>query len=40
MEAEIMAYLEEIHGLGDGSMRDGVLAGIEQGYFHREIHIK
>jgi methylmalonyl-CoA mutase N-terminal domain/subunit len=36
-EAETMAYLEEIREMGDGSMRDGVLAGIENGYFHREI---
>jgi methylmalonyl-CoA mutase N-terminal domain/subunit len=37
MEAEILGYLEEIRGMGDGSMRDGVLEGIDQGYFHREI---
>ncbi|WP_336136796.1 acyl-CoA mutase large subunit family protein [Natronomonas amylolytica] len=37
MEAEIMAYIEEIKEMGDGSVRDGVLEGIEQGYFHREI---
>jgi methylmalonyl-CoA mutase N-terminal domain/subunit len=37
VEEEAMAYLEEIRELGDGSMRDGVLAGIESGYFHREI---
>jgi methylmalonyl-CoA mutase N-terminal domain/subunit len=37
MEAEIMAYIEEIREMGDGSVRDGVLEGIEQGYFHREI---
>jgi methylmalonyl-CoA mutase N-terminal domain/subunit len=37
MEAEILAYIEEIRELGDGSVRDGVLEGIEQGYFHREI---
>jgi methylmalonyl-CoA mutase N-terminal domain/subunit len=37
LAAEIMAYLEEIREMGDGSVRDGVLAGIEQGYFHREI---
>jgi len=37
IEAEAMAYLEEIREMGDGSMRDGVLAGIESGYFHREI---
>jgi methylmalonyl-CoA mutase N-terminal domain/subunit len=32
-----MAYIEEIREMGDGSVRDGVLSGIEQGYFHREI---
>ncbi|WP_255152324.1 acyl-CoA mutase large subunit family protein [Halorarius halobius] len=37
MEAEIMEYIEEIRELGDGSVRDGVLEGIDQGYFHREI---
>ncbi|MFB6084090.1 MAG: methylmalonyl-CoA mutase [Halorientalis sp.] len=37
VEAETMAYLEEIRELGEGSMRDGVLKGIEDGYFHREI---
>jgi methylmalonyl-CoA mutase N-terminal domain/subunit len=37
LEAEIMDYIEEIRELGEGSVRDGVLAGIEQGYFHREI---
>jgi methylmalonyl-CoA mutase N-terminal domain/subunit len=37
MEAEITAYIEEIREMGDGSVRDGVLQGIEQGYFHREI---
>jgi len=37
IEAEATAYVEEIRELGDGSVRDGVLAGIEQGYFHREI---
>jgi methylmalonyl-CoA mutase N-terminal domain/subunit len=37
MEAEIMAYIEEIKEIGEGSVRDGVLEGIEQGYFHREI---
>jgi len=37
MEAEIMAYLEEIKEMGDGSVRDGVLEGIDQGYYHREI---
>ncbi|WP_299262203.1 acyl-CoA mutase large subunit family protein [Halorientalis sp.] len=37
VEAETMAYLEELRGMGDGSVRDGVLTGIENGYFHREI---
>ena len=37
LDAEITAYLEEIREMGDGSVRDGVLTGIEQGYFHREI---
>jgi len=36
-EEEIMAYIEEIREIGDGSMRDGVLEGLDQGYFHREI---
>ena len=36
-EADAMAYIEEIREMGDGSVRDGVLQGIEQGYFHREI---
>jgi methylmalonyl-CoA mutase N-terminal domain/subunit len=37
VEAEATAYIEEIREMGDGSVRDGVLGGIEQGYFHREI---
>jgi methylmalonyl-CoA mutase N-terminal domain/subunit len=37
VEQEAMAYIEEIRQLGDGSMRAGVLAGIEDGYFQREI---
>ena len=38
IEAEAMALIEEIRtDLGDGSMREGVLAGIEQGYFQRAI---
>ncbi|MGM0604990.1 MAG: acyl-CoA mutase large subunit family protein [Halobacteriota archaeon] len=36
-EADAMAYIEEIRAMGDGSVRDGVLAGIEEGYFQREI---
>ena len=38
VEAETMTYLEAIREMGNGSMRDGVLAGIEEGYFQREIH--
>jgi len=37
VEAEATAYIEEIRDMGDGSVRDGVLRGIEEGYFHREI---
>ncbi len=37
VESEIMAYLTEIIEIGDGSVRDGILQGIEEGYFHREI---
>ncbi|MFB6182998.1 MAG: methylmalonyl-CoA mutase [Haloarculaceae archaeon] len=37
MEREAVEYVEEIREMGDGSVRDGVLAGIESGYFHREI---
>ncbi len=37
VEKKATAYIEEIREMGDGSMRDGVLTGIEQGYFHREI---
>jgi methylmalonyl-CoA mutase N-terminal domain/subunit len=37
MEAEAMAYIEEIKEMGDGSMREGVLTGIQEGYFQREI---
>ena len=38
IEAEAMAYIDHIRNeLGDGSMRAGVLAGIESGYFQREI---
>jgi len=37
MEAEVLEYLAEIQEMGDGSIRDGVLKGIEEGYFHREI---
>jgi methylmalonyl-CoA mutase N-terminal domain/subunit len=37
MEAEIMEYITEIREMGDGSVRDGVLHGIEEGWFQREI---
>jgi len=37
IEAEACEYLDEILELGDGSMRDGVLTGIREGYFQREI---
>jgi methylmalonyl-CoA mutase N-terminal domain/subunit len=37
VEAEALAYIEEIREIGDGSMVEGVLSGIESGYFHREI---
>ncbi|RQG90046.1 methylmalonyl-CoA mutase [Natrarchaeobius halalkaliphilus] len=37
MDTEIERYLKEIEELGNGSIRDGVLEGIEQGYFQREI---
>ena len=37
IESEAMAYIEEIRDMGEGSMCEGVLAGIEEGYFQREI---
>ncbi len=37
VEERAMAYIEEIREMGDGSVRDGVLRGIDEGYFHREI---
>ncbi|RBI61863.1 methylmalonyl-CoA mutase [halophilic archaeon] len=37
VEEKAMAYIEEIKEMGDDSVRDGVLEGIERGYFHREI---
>ncbi|MXR51139.1 methylmalonyl-CoA mutase [Halovenus sp. WSH3] len=37
VESETMAYIEEIREMGDGSMREGVLRGIDEGYFQREI---
>jgi methylmalonyl-CoA mutase N-terminal domain/subunit len=37
MESEVMEYIDEIDDMGDGSIRDGVVQGIDDGYFHREI---
>ncbi len=37
IEEEALTYLEEIRERGEGSMRTGVLRGIEEGYFQREI---
>ncbi|MCU4753130.1 methylmalonyl-CoA mutase family protein [Halobacteria archaeon AArc-curdl1] len=37
VEREAMAYIEEIREMGDGSVRDGILNGIDDGYFLREI---
>jgi len=37
MEAEALEYIEEIKDMGDGSVRDGILRGIDDGYFQREI---
>jgi methylmalonyl-CoA mutase N-terminal domain/subunit len=38
VEEKAMAYVDHVREeLGDGSMRDGVLAGIQRGYFQREI---
>ena len=37
VEAEALSYIEEIREMGEGSMVEGVLSGIESGYFHREI---
>jgi methylmalonyl-CoA mutase N-terminal domain/subunit len=37
VESEAMEYIEEIREMGNGSMRDGVLTGIQEGYFQREI---
>jgi len=36
-EEETMAYIDQIREIGDGSMRAGVLDGIQQGFFQREI---
>ena len=37
VEEQAMAYIEEIKEMGDGSIRDGILEGIDQGFFLREI---
>ncbi|MDQ4065716.1 MAG: methylmalonyl-CoA mutase family protein [Actinomycetota bacterium] len=37
IEAEAEAYFAKIDELGDGSILDGMLRGIEEGYFQREI---
>lgn len=37
VEEDVMTYLEDIRRRGDGSMQAGVLRGIEDGYFQREI---
>ena len=37
VEAQAMAYIEAIREKGDGSVRDGILQGIDDGYFLREI---
>ena len=37
VEARATSYIEEIREMGDGSVRDGILRGIAEGYFHREI---
>ncbi|UWG47613.1 Methylmalonyl-CoA mutase [Halanaeroarchaeum sp. HSR-CO] len=37
VEEKAMAYIEEIREMGGGSVRDGVLTGIEEGFFQREI---
>ncbi|WP_331236551.1 acyl-CoA mutase large subunit family protein [Natronorarus salvus] len=37
VEARATRYIEEIREMGEGSVRDGILRGIEDGYFHREI---
>jgi len=37
VEAQAMAYIETIREMGEGSVRDGILEGIDQGFFLREI---
>ena len=37
LEERILEYLAEIEEMGDGSMKEGMLRGIENGYFEQEI---
>jgi methylmalonyl-CoA mutase N-terminal domain/subunit len=37
IESRTMEYIEEITEMGDGSVRDGILEGINEGFFQREI---
>ncbi|WP_290817038.1 methylmalonyl-CoA mutase [Halovivax sp.] len=37
VERKTMAYIDEIREMGDGSVRDGILQGIDDGFFLREI---
>jgi len=37
IEEKAMAYIEQIREMGGGSVRDGVLTGIDEGFFQREI---
>lgn len=37
LEERVLEYLAEIEELGEGSMREGMLRGIENGYFEQEI---
>jgi methylmalonyl-CoA mutase, N-terminal domain len=37
LEEEAEAYFAKVEEMGDGSMLDGMLIGIEQGYFQKEI---
>lgn len=37
LEERVLTYLAEIEEMGDGSMKEGMLRGIENGYFEQEI---
>ncbi len=37
LEERVLEYLAEIEEIGDGSMKEGMLRGIENGYFEQEI---